>query len=527
MKHVLLIVSLLAVLLPGGSHAGSRWADLFDPRALMTGLVQYGVLALRTQVDLTYSGFTVDPVDNTLIANDIHVWHTPSWALFTEGDCSVSIDRLAVRGAQWNDPARMRLRVDATGVVIQPACLPQEVSSAVLDLDLSTLVIPRLTLDVEHHLPSAGAEFWLFVPVDGVGTLSIQVDFEYIAISPWWLLGEVDELTASLRSASLTLENQGLWERLIDSMSPDLIDPELGPSIVTGLLWLQQGELLGEQPTKAAAQGYSRFVRSVERSMRQFLLEPSMLVLQTGFDPADPIGVFLEDVDNPADLFEFYAPQVSTTPLHAQVLLPGEQVASVLAQDVSTLTADARRSVGLALLRGEGVPLHREQALRLLDGLATDGDGEVGLALAQAFADDQPAQAYVHALQASSLGVRGGLALLDLLEPRLGAETVFALQPGLMELNGDIPTDVRVIRDRAERHFDGRAVRSYVLAAYWARLAAAAGDRAGRRLLDDIDERMRTLDAGEAWRIHDAQVADQALRDWGLFDIPTRLGAHD
>jgi len=524
MKRAMLLAMVMAATGPANAQTEPRSADLLDARSLLTGLVQYGVLALRTQMDLTYSGLSIDPTGNRLTIHDVRSWHTPAWSFPQEHACRADLDRLTLSGAPWDDPTTLRLRIEVIGLTLQAACLPWEVIDRLEELALRELTMPRVDIEIEYHVPSAAAGLWVSALLDDVGALAVEADFDYLALSPAWLWGGEGSLVAYLNSASLTFEDDGLWERMAPSLDTQWVDSEIGPSVITGLLWLQQTEWLGARPSKAAVTAYAQFVRSVERSLRQFLSAPGTLVLKTGNDPGVPIQMFLEDLNHLADVFEFYQPLLAAGPQPVAELLSATRVASAIAQGAEGLTATERRTLGMALLRGEGVPRSREHALRMLDGLASAGDGEVALALAQALADDEPERAYVHALRAGAQGRPGAIALLDDLEARLPVEAVFAAQPGLEHLPNDIPADVRRLRELAERHFDGRAERSYVLAAYWARLAAAAGDRAARRLLDDIDQRLRLMGAGVVWRAHEASVAERALRDWSRLDLPARLG---
>lgn len=88
----------------------------------------------------------------------------------------------------------------------------------------------------------------------------------------------------------------------------------------------------------------------------------------------------------------------------------------------------------------------------------------------------------------------------------------------------EMPDTVLALRARAVGRFNGEAGRSYILAAYWARLAAAAGDRASAHLLEDIADRLVALGRGNEWRDEDAKAADRALIDWVELDLPARLG---
>lgn len=182
-----------------------------------------------------------------------------------------------------------------------------------------------------------------------------------------------------------------------------------------------------------------------------------------------------------------------------------------------------RREIGLALLTGEGAPRNLELAIELLSGLPTAGEPDTSFQIAQALASRTPARAYSYAIQASIDGAVGATALLDEIEPKLDAEAIFGAQKGLDDLTQDMPNSSGEMRELAARYFDGRNGRSYVLASYWARLAAAAGDRASLYLLNDIEDRMAALGATSAWQKLEGPIADRAVADWVSLDILGQL----
>ena len=287
---------------------------------------------------------------------------------------------------------------------------------------------------------------------------------------------------------------------------------------------LQRGQIVGPGASEAGAAAYDAFVTSIEGALGDFLANPSRLVVETSFDPATPVRLDFDAYSlDPARLFADLRPVASVRVVTAPDLPPMAQLAAAM-QNPDQVSESVRRAIGLALLSGEGLPQNRSAGIALLSTLPDGEDGAMTLAIARALATDSPQEAYAAALKAARGGAAGASALLDELEPRLSAVDLFRLQGGLEGIEPDMPDTVLALRDRAVGHFDGKAGRSYILAAYWARLAAAAGDRVSAHLLDDIADRLVALERGREWRAEDAKAADRALSDWVALDLPTQLG---
>lgn len=524
MKHVLMATALALSAVPATAQEVSSWSELLSPRQLLGGLVQYGVLAARTQVDFTYSGLSVDPIESRATLYDVKMWPALWWD--QNNDCHINIDRISLKGSTLSDIVNFRAKIEIVGLELNPACIPPEARTAQRVIRLEALSAPRTTVDLRYHLPSGNADVLIASVVEDLGAVTIEAEFDYLSIGPSNAYSRDPVPVAFLSFARLNFENDGLWERVMPLIPPAFIDPESGPSRVSTIMRSQRDEVIGVTPRQAVSDGYDAFVNTAEKTMIKFLLDPSRVVLETAFDPEMSVYLDFEAYErNPEQLFEDLQPIFSVQPRLVKDLIPREFVVMAAQGTSAALDDDDRRALGLALLTGEGAPRSRELGLSVLSDLPRQGDGHVAFEIARAFAVDSPERAYPFALEASREGTVGAMALLDDIEPRIAPRTIFKLQEGLNAMSPDLPAGIGEMREVAARYFDGREGRSYVLASYWARLAAAAGDTASLRLLEDIEDRMQSLDAAAEWQQQEVLVAERAVRDWGTLDFPslTRL----
>ena len=520
MKPLLVVALIGLAISPAKAEDISGWSDLLGPRQVLGAIIQYGVFAVRTQMDFTYGGLSVDPVENRATLYDVVMQS----AVNQRGVCRIGIDRVSLKGSPWSELTAIRIGVEIVGLDISSECNPPDIEPALNVLNLRAITVPRASIDLRYDLPSGRAEIVATSALEDVGAVTLEAKFDYLAAGPGWPNRGDPVPVAYLSSARLQVENGGIWDRVSRLIPSEFTAPVTGPTRVGEILRGQRSQFVARSDSKEVLDGYDAFVASVVGTMAQFLSTPVKLVVETGFEPAKPVRLDFAGYErSPERLFGDLRPVVSVRPLAVSRVAPLDLLNAALNGDIA-LTEEETRGIGLALLTGEGAPRNSEKGIDVLSRLSADANGESMLAVAKVLAAENPERAYPYALQSCRAGAPGASALLDEIEPRLAAQKLFDLQDGLDDVTKDVPATLIAMRELAAGYFDGRAGRSYVLASYWARLASAAGDTASTYLLDDIADRMRALGASSDWQQQEALVADRALHDWVALDLPTRLG---
>ncbi|PCH74327.1 MAG: hypothetical protein COC12_03900 [Rhodobacteraceae bacterium] len=515
------------------------WWDVFTPDRLVENALQYGVLALRTQIDLTYADLTVNMLAGRATVTDVKLWPLPEWD--QSGDCEILVDRLVLAQAPLDQSGRIRLKVSGFGISAPAICLPPDVRPALLATGSQSISVPFFGFDLDYHVASAGAQIQANFVVEKLVAVDLNADFSY-----FWFDGRDDmenpDPVFELSSASISVENNGGWEVAKAMLPPSFTNPDtatraIGAILKDALLGMNREALSGAQGgTQNGADiglnaSQTAFIASATRSWSSFLADPRRLVLETGYAPDETAYLdFPAYEEDPRLLFDDLAPQLSLAPASARAAIPVDLVRAALGDKAGDLSADDRLRVGTALVSGIGAPRNIPAGSALLAELARSGNSAAAAALAETLETRLPETAYVWALRAGAAGVDGATARLDRLESVLDMTVILQIQ-GEASQNAVHPVEalasIGAIKQQARARLTGKGqTRSYGIAAMWAMLAAATGDAESSDMLEEIDARVRSGDSASdaAWAKVEAASSGLAMKIWLSRDLPAAFG---
>ncbi|WP_299818612.1 hypothetical protein [uncultured Jannaschia sp.] len=508
MHRLLLCTALVAGAGPATAQERSWW-DLIDPDRLAAQVIQYGLVALRTQVDLTYSDLSVSLLEGRTALEGVEMVLPPE--MTGAVPCPISAGRIEIATDEPLAVARYAGRISLRDLVLPKTCLPLAAMAVAASLPGDTMALSELVIDYAYDVPSAGLVADARARIDGLLGLRVSAEFDYL-----WFRGEEPdvEAVARLSQASVTVENLGGWEIARPFLPPPLVDPEQSAAFIEGNA-TDALDSLAPGPLPQAAQD---FAAALGRGWAEFVAAPDRIVIETGFAPGAPRPVDWNDLarigSDPLPAILLLEPTIGRSTAAERDVLPVELV-RMARETPERLSPEARRAVGLALLEGARAPRNPGLARDLLTPLAQDGDGEVALALARALADTDPQAAYAQALAAGPTGTPGLGNLLDDLERDLPFATVLRMQDAAPEPGpDDLAAPTRELRARAEAHLRGiGATRSLRVALIYATVAAASGDRAAADLLTRID-RAVPAEASGTWAPVAQEAASRATDAW-------------
>lgn len=509
MRHLALIICLIGS--PAAANGPVTWSELLAPDRLMQSLAQSVTLTIRSFLDVTYTALDVDIRRGAVTVRNIQAY--PRIAATDFADCRVDIRRLEIIGAGLASPESIKLDLRADDLRMSNTCMMPPVSVKLAEAGLPTLRMPRAVLQLNYHVPSAKTQITGFAVADDLAELSFDVGLDY-----FWIDASSSEPypVIFLERAEITLRNLGIWKLINEAMPAEALNPEVAPAILqlgTAQFLVEAG---ANEPFAVAMSA------QIAQAWSAFLLEPTMLA--AAFEPEIPVFVDLAVFeDRPGEMLSQLAPTISATPVTRTSPLSVDLLRSALSGSTN-LSAEDRLKAGLQLATGIGAPRNIDAGIALLLPLAVMGDKAALEALAALRADAFKAEDYER-MAVIAVGEPDVLALLDDLEARIGLAKTLTLQPDL-ETNPSFDgiASARDLRSRALDHLEGsRVPRSFARAAYWAYLAAAAGDQIGQDILADIAGRKLTEQDSDAWEAVDRVAAARALEDWIALDIPARL----
>ncbi|RNF34775.1 hypothetical protein [Paracoccus methylarcula] len=512
----------LAVLLTSSAMAEPAPASnsIFSPSNIAAGFLRMAVSYGRMIADIRYDALEIDPERGELVIRELTIA-----GLGPHANCRVSLGRMRLSGISIWGAENSHTRLDAGDISVANNCFGANAAMIGMVTGGDAIPVSDLAVDTRQSMGRGALIADIEINSPGIARIEGTADFDYVSFfapgilqelvkdeqSSFLIDPEINEypgtesddteeptpemgLRGTLRSAHLSVENLGLWERMQPMIPPDMLDPATIDNIVSA----EPGtELHGIE-------------QDLAETAKAFIAEPARVTAE--IRPDQPIAFDSTEWETPLDAATLFKPGFSNA-------LPTPPVALIV--DPAGDGEDPR-ALGLALARGQGVPQNISRAIELLTPM--QDDGEVALTLADLKTASDPAAAYAHALTAAETGTSGALSMLDRIEARMSTADLLAAQPAA---DSDLPDSVFAsavaLRDAALAREEGAgAPRSYALAWRLASLAAAAGDSPARSLMARLDAR---FGADPAWIDIRDETADLALADWSEQDLANRLAA--
>lgn len=524
------LAALAALPLASVGHAQQKatlW-DLFSPDRIVARLIQTGIMSLRTQFEVVYGNISASALSGSVTVTDITAWPRVDWEVVDA--CRVDLERLVLRTVPLDELDLIRIKVQVTGATVSFDCLPPEVRAGAVPLDLgNSISVPRMTLDMDYRISTSALTTHFHAVAADLAAISLDTDFGYVWVDASQAMVDPEPVLV-LSSARMTLENLGAWEKLSPMIPPEMLDEAQIPGLVSAFL---DGMLGTPAPGESPSPEREALAASAQEAVAGFLADPRRIVLETGFDPAEPQFLDLKSWDlTPETILSDLQPRLALRPQSARDVLPASLITTAL-ETPDQLSDEDRLRVGTALATGIGAPRDLAAAESLLAEAAGDGSGEAALALARAVEARDPGKAYTLALRAAESGTQGAAGTLDRIEAALPFATVLELQAALVE-GVEHPVDaldqLTSVRSEAAMRMSGNGrSRSYATAALWALIGAAAGDAESADILAEIDERVRLAgpEAAGVWAAQEANAVELARSAWLGFDLPSSFGGAD
>ncbi|MBY6199896.1 hypothetical protein KUV65_00845 [Maritalea mobilis] len=519
-----LIAAGLALPLPAVAQEGDPrpgFAEILAPDRLAGILANFGIAALRTQMEVEYQHLSTDILRGQVSLSGVTL--RPHLPYDRARLCEITLDRVTLSASPFAAVSDISAaRIGAVGAAATLACLPSDTAMPLRTMGLGQLAFDRVGVDVEYVTPTGEMLIDATMALNGVGVLDLSAAGTILPRPGE--NGMPGDPAIRLTRAVLSFQDRGGWDAAGAIMPPALRQPDAVVQLGTeGLI-----DVLTEGGTQAIGAAERDFVDDLMAEVARFMQDPGELTLEADL-PAGGLTIEPEAYEKPARLISLLALDARSAPSARSALIDTALLSRLGAEDLSD---EERLTLGAALLSGEGVPRAPSRALDVLAPLVASGDpayAEATLLSARAMADRDPVQAYALALQAS--GAPGVVSLLDGLEARLTTPEVLDLQEGngwtAETLAANLPEggDPRALRDLSVAFFTGMdRPRNYANAYLLAILAEAAGDVGAPQLLTEITGRFeaRGPEVRAAWAALSSDIEAIALSAWIEGDLAGR-----
>lgn len=493
--------------------------DFFDPDRIAARFLQMGIAGLRTQADVVYGTLTTSVAGGSATITDLSIWPMVDWDV--EDICQIKLDRLRLSSVPLLDLDNLRFKLHVSGGTVSADCLPPDVRGPALPVIGKEVRIPRGTIDIDYKIPTSSARMQVQLTLDGLASVGSTIELDYI----WADASDQSRDPVPvifLTSARTTLDNLGLWDKVKPMVPPIATDPAQFGAVID--------QVIGQMGPAAQSPQAGELGDSVKAAWSEFLADPRRLVLETTFTDG-PRLLRIEDWESHPEVMLDDLELRLTTKSVAVRSMPSSDLVIKAYESPDSLSEEDRLRIGSALATGSGAPRDVQQAQTVLYPLASSGNGQAALILAQALETRDPDQAYLYALSAAEQGAANAAGLLDRIENALPLARVLELQHSLVE-GVEHPVDaldsLSSVRDEASKRLYGKGrSRSYEIAVLWASIGAAAGDDECIAILAEIDSILAGADpeARRIWAGQEAASAELARSAWTGFDLPASFGA--
>ncbi|MFQ5622789.1 MAG: hypothetical protein ACE5FS_05265 [Paracoccaceae bacterium] len=516
MKHLLVTAICAGIALPAAAQSSdtrpSLWEYITGER-IMQALVQTGVMALRSQVDLTYGHISGDLLAGQVALSDVTLWPEMPWD--RDRNCRVSATRMVLSGAPITKWDHRTLKIDMLGVRADSACIPPQPRAILGSIGYKSIDVDRLFATFDYRPGPSSLDVALHANLPSAGVLDVTAFMDYAWIDN--LDGSDPVPVVSLASAEATFEDAGLRQRATPLLPQELRDPNTAALVLTTNL----SQALAQASGGSLNEAQSAFIDSAGTEVTRFLTEGGRIAVN--ITPQKSVWLNEDSVQNVGQLFADLQPLVGHGSKRQRSVLPPEVLSTALSEP-DKLTPAQRLAAGTALTTGIGAPRSVERGRQLLQPLAATGNPEAAMQAATALQDSDPTTAYAFAVAAGASGAEHALGLIDRIEGRISTADALAAQNNVLKSWRDNTIsaalrsgDLNALRVLTLQYLTGDgAPRSYVRAYLLATVAAAAGDAGGISLRDELDQRMRLRgpDASEAWANAAASAEKKAMEIW-------------
>ncbi|WBU52664.1 hypothetical protein [Paracoccus sp. SCSIO 75233] len=491
----------------------------FSTENLVGGLVRILVTYARLVAEVRYESLQIDANRGALVMRDLELN-----SIGGNQDCRASVGQILLTGYRFWGAEETQMRMNISDLSIANNCFGPRAAMIGIVTGRPEIMLQSLSVDSYQETGSGKMITNIEAVSPEIARIDASADFDYFSVYMPYILEElsggdntdflvpgIDDpnagpdpetlfndvpqqqvpIRAILRSAHVSAEDLGIWERIQPMLPPDALSPDaIEAQIVVA-------------PPETELHDFQLALAEV---LQGFLADPGRVTVE--IRPDAPIEIDGATLNGAEQLISLLDPRFSNTD-------PSPSVDLIASPDA----VSDPLALGLALAEGRGIPQDKARAIDILSGL---DDPVAVLKHAELIADTDPAGAYLLSLQAAEAGAAGAVSLLDLIETRLTADAIIGAQN---TVNADLPEDVfssiASLRDAALVLERGEGTpRNYAQAWRLAASAAAAGDGASRALMFRLDTR---FGRDPAWPEMRDRAGKQAMSDWQDRDLAVVL----
>jgi hypothetical protein len=416
------LTTLLATPAMAETDPQPKLVDFFSVNRIGTFFANTAIAALRTQMELEYEYLATDLMRGSVSISGITA--RPLLPYDQARQCVITVERAVINSdVAKSFEVASELNVNLIGARANTACLPREAAMGLRATGIREINLDQFKIRAAYAYATGETSGDITLAINDFATLDFSASGMILPRAGRY---GPDEPAFRVMRAVVSLKDQGAWNTISAILPENFRDPatikDIGAEGVTQ--FLSNG---GQRPVTAIERN---FVTQLMDRVEDFVTDPGEITIEANLPET---GIVVEPElygQEPQALVGALALEARATPLSRSRILSGDDLAALA--DPSSLSAERRLELAIALLEGNGVPQSPALVPALLAPLSEDtaNTAAASALIARALQARDAAAAYPHALAAATGEIDGAVSLLDRLENQMTTTAVLAAQDG-------------------------------------------------------------------------------------------------
>ena len=473
---------------------------------------EIGISIARLFSEITYKDLRFDTNLDTIFISDLKF---APFAMNLPKGCKFNVGTLSITSSNSSNSSEDNFSIGMSNVNISKLCLDLQTRKMFAMAGVSDLKIPYLKFDIGHNYKTANSTIAIYGKSEDLASFTLAAEFSYLSATT--LTHEYSNNTnknnfpfvGKLKSAYLSIENNGLWENISTQMPKQFVKSGIAGPTVAVLLSEKLNNILDENTTE-------ELTNQVSNSIDEFIENPKNIILKTQIKNIDGVYLNSELFRNTEVLFKMLNPKIVINKNNSDYSISKADLNSIIKKDFSMFKIKKLIEIASALNTGNGATKNQELAKNIYEFIATDNYEIIHEELINIYlSQNKYADAYILAQKVAISEKNNLSALLNIIEKNLTLSEIINLQsqsvgPNTYEINSKYDP-----YNLARRYLAGdRKQKSFENAYFWSLIAKSKGDTWADFIIEKIESFEEKLKDPTAWIERINRIQSDALEYW-------------
>lgn len=498
------------------SSIASANISSFIPTNLIDNLsnktFEIGISVARLFTEITYKDLRFDTNLDTIFISDLKF---VPFAFNLPKGCNLNVGTLSITSSNNINSSNDNFSIGMSNVDVSKLCLDLQTRKMFAMAGVSNLKIPYLKFDIGHNYKTANSTISIYGKSEDIASFTLAADFSYLSATTI-AYGNYNNtynnnlpFLGKLKSAYLSIENNGLWENISTQMPKQFVKSGIAGPTVAVLLSEKLNTILTEDTTE-------KLTNQVSSAIDEFIENPKSIILKTQIKNLDGVYLNSELFRNTESLVKTLNPKIVINKNNSDYSISTAELNLITEKKFSIFETNRLIEIASALNTGNGTTKNQILAKSIYEFIAIDNFEIIHEELINIYlSQNKYADAYLLA-QKVAISERNDLsALFNIIEKNLTLLEIINLQSQSVEANSYGFDNEHDPYNLARRYIAGdRKQKSFENAYFWSLIAKSEGDTRANFLIEKIETFKEKLQDPKIWIERINEIQSEALQYW-------------